>query len=366
MRFSINKTEIQNALSIVSKGISTRSTLPVLSGILIDARGDELTFQATDLELSIQYTVVALVEEEGSIVVPGKLFTDIVKSLPDVAVNIEGDDEHATITCDSSTFTIKTLSADDFPSFPHVDVSQKIEIPFNNFSSMARRVCRVVSKDESRAILTGVLLTREEGMLRMVATDSYRLAVTDMPAGNNETEDFKAVISGGFLSDIASLPKTEEPVTIALAENQIVVTYQNTVFINRRIEGNFPNYKQLIPSSCALQVKMETKQLASAVKRAALLVSPGSPVKFSVNPEAQTVTLSANTQDVGSSREVLSCDGQGEAMEIAFNYAYVSDGLASVESDMVYLETQSSNKPGIFKADGAESYLYLIMPVRIS
>ncbi len=366
MKFSINRTELQNALSVVSKGISTRSTLPVLSGILIEAHGDELTFQTTDLELSIQYDVIALVEEEGSVVVPGKLFNDIIKSLPDMAVNVIADADHATVTCDASSFTIKTLNPDDFPNFPHVDVDQKIEIPFDTFSSMVKRVCRVVSKDESRAILTGVLISQEDGMLRMVATDSYRLAVTDMPVNNAEAQEFKAVISGTFLSDIASLPKTEEPVTIALAENQIVVTYQNTIFINRRIEGNFPNYKQLIPSSCAMQVKMETRALAAAVKRASLLVSAGSPVKFSVDPVAQTVTLSANTQDVGFAQETLSCTGQGEATEIAFNYAYVSDGLASVETDMVYLETQSSNKPGIFKADGNASFLYLIMPVRIA
>lgn len=365
MKFSINQTELQNALSVVSKGISSRSTVPVLSGILIVATGDELTFQTTDMELSVQYNVIALVEEEGSMVVPGKLFTDIVKSLPDCAVNVSGNEEHVDITCDSSHFAIKTLDPEEFPSFPHVETNQSIDIPFPAFSSMVHRVSRVVSKDESRAILTGILINQEQGMLRMVATDSYRLAMTER-ATTTGAEDFKAVISGSFLNDIAALPKTEDNVTIALSENQIVVTYQNTVFVNRRIEGNFPNYKQLIPSSCAVQVKIDTKQLLSAVKRAALLVSPGSPVKLSINPEGQTIILSATTQDVGSSQEIVFCDGQGEAMEIAFNYAYVSDGLSSISTDEVFLETQSSNKPGIFKMEGEESFLYLIMPVRIA
>lgn len=366
MRFSINKTDLMDAVNVVLKGISTRSTLPVLSGILVDAREDELTFQTTDLELSIQYDVKALVEEEGSAVLPGKLFADIIKSLPDYSVTVEVTADHANITCDASNFAIKTLNSEDFPGFPQVDTNQEIAIPFDSFSSMVRRVCRVVSKDESRAILTGVLISQEDGLLRMVATDSYRLAVTDMNVGNPEAEGFKAVISGSFLSDIASLSKTDDPVTIALAENQIVITYQNTIFINRRIEGNFPNYKQLIPSSCAMQVSMDTKQLAAAVKRAALLVSAGSPVKFDIDPEAQTMTLSATTQDVGRAQETLRCNGRGEAMEIAFNYSYVSDGLSSVETDTVILETQSPKQPGIFKANGDQNFLYLIMPVRIS
>lgn len=159
MKFSINRTELANALSIVLKGVSTRSTLPVLSGILIEAAGDKIILQATDLELSIQYSVAALVEEEGRTVVPGKLFSEIVKNLPDAAVHVEATDEQAFVTCDTSSFSIRALNAEDFPGFPRVDVHQKIEIPFHQFSTMVKRVSRVVSKDESRAILTGVLIT---------------------------------------------------------------------------------------------------------------------------------------------------------------------------------------------------------------
>ena len=251
MKFSINRTELANALSIVLKGVSTRSTLPVLSGILIEAAGDKIILQATDLELSIQYSVAALVEEEGRTVVPGKLFSEIVKNLPDAAVHVEATDEQAFVTCDTSSFSIRALNAEDFPGFPRVDVHQKIEIPFHQFSTMVKRVSRVVSKDESRAILTGVLITLEAGVLRMVATDSYRLAITDAPLPNSSADEFHAVISGSFLSEIASLPKTESPVSLALADNQIVVTCEDTVFINRRIEGNFPNYKQLLPDGYA-------------------------------------------------------------------------------------------------------------------
>ena len=366
MKFSINRTELANALSIVLKGVSTRSTLPVLSGILIEAAGDKIILQATDLELSIQYSVAALVEEEGRTVVPGKLFSEIVKNLPDAAVHVEATDDQAFVTCDTSSFSIRALNAEDFPGFPRVDVHQKIEIPFHQFSTMVKRVSRVVSKDESRAILTGVLITLEAGVLRMVATDSYRLAITDAPLPNSSADEFHAVISGSFLSEIASLPKTESPVSLALADNQIVVTCEDTVFINRRIEGNFPNYKQLLPDGYATRATIEVDKLVASVRRASLLGSTSSPVRFDLNNASQTVQISAASQDVGSAQETLACQGEGENVEIAFNYAYVLDGLGSVNTDDVFLEVQSGMKPGIFKAGEGENFLYLVMPVRIS
>lgn len=366
MKFSINQSELQNALSVVLKGIATRSTLPILSGIYLDAHDDTLTLQATDLELSIQYSVPALIEETGKAVVPGKLFSDIVKNLPDAAVHVEAEDDSAVITCDTASFSIKTLDAEDFPGFPHVDVQQEIAIPFAQFASMVKRVARTVSKDESRAILTGVLITLEDSMLKMVATDSYRLAITETQLEDSAAEEFQAVISGSFLQEIASLPRSDENLKLSLAENQIVVTYHDTVFINRRLEGNFPNYRQLLPDSYVTRVSMDVGHLIAGVKRTSLLGQTSSPVRFDINIASQTAQLSAVAQDVGSAQETLSCEGEGEDVEIAFNYAYVLDGLSSVNTDNVYLEVQSSLKPGIFKSAEGENFLYLVMPVRIS
>ncbi len=366
MKFSINQSELQNALSVVQKGIATRSTLPILSGIYLESAQDKLTLQATDLELSIQYTVPALIEEEGKSVFPGKLFSDIVKNLPDAAVHAETAEDSAIITCDTSSFSIKTLDADDFPGFPQVDTEQTISIPFSQFSSMVKRVARVVSKDESRAILTGVLITLEGETLKMVATDSYRLAITETKLNDPSADGFQAVIAGSFLQELASLPRTDDALTIALAENQIVVTYHDTVFINRRIEGNFPNYRQLLPDSYSTRVKINVEHLVSGVKRTSIMGLQSSPVKFSVDTDSQTIQLSAAAQDVGSAQETISCVGEGDSVDIAFNYSYVLDGLTSVEDDDVYLEVQSGMKPGIFKAAGKENYLYLVMPVRLS
>ena len=366
LKLSISKSELQNALAIVIKGVSTRSTLPVLSGILLEATGDSLVLQATDLELSIQYSTAALVEEEGKAVVPGKLFSDIVKNLPDAAVHVEADEENALVTCDSSSFSIKALNYEDFPGFPHVEASQRIEVPFTKFAAMVKKVARAVSKDESRAILTGALVTLEENHFKMVATDSYRLALAEVELSDSAADEFKAVISGSFLQDIASLPKTESNVQIALAENQILVSCEGTVFINRRIEGNFPNYKQLLSGKHGTRAKIDVSHLVAAVKRTSLLGSSSTPIKFDLNAASQTVQLSAASQDVGSAQETLSCSIEGDDAEIAFNFAYVLDGLSSVSSDSVYLEVGTSREPGIFKAEAPEKFLYLVMPVRIS
>lgn len=366
MKFSISKTSLQTALGIVLKGTSTRSTLPVLSGILIEARGDELIFNATNLELSIRYSAPALVEAEGKAVLPGKLFNDIVKNLPDAAVNVSADNVSAQINCDTASFEIRALDPEDFPAFPEVAIHQSVQVPFEMFGSMVRRVARVVSKDESHPILTGVLIKVENDTLKMVATDSYRLALTEMPLNENQASDFEAVVAGNFLLDIIALPKTEEMITLALAENQIVVTYQNTVFINRRLEGNFPNYQQLLPNSFNTRVCIETDRMVSAVRRTALLGSSTSPLKINVSADGSTIQLSTASQDIGSVKEDLDCDIEGENMQIAFNNAYLLEGLVSAESETVYLDLQSTMKPGILRATGEENYLYLIMPVRIS
>ena len=365
LKFSINKTELQNALSTVQKGVSTRSTLPVLSGILLDVQSDKVVLQSTDLELSIQYSVDALIEEEGKTVVPGKLFTDIIKNLPDAAIHIQSGEGEAKITCDNSSFSVHTLNYEDFPGFPNVQTSQSLSIQFNQFASMVKKVSKVVSRDESRAILTGVLITFDEGKLRMVATDSYRLALTELDMEDTVADDFQCVIAGNFLNEIAGLLSSDEMVTIALAENQIVVNYQNVVFINRRIEGNYPNYKQLIPDEYNTRATIDLSELVSSVKRASLLSSSTAPMKFDLNIASQTMQITVTSPDVGSVQETIVCEIEGEDTEIAFNSTYVIDGLTAVKGDKVYLEVQSALKPGIFRALTPENFLYLIMPVRI-
>jgi DNA polymerase-3 subunit beta len=363
MRFSVDKTEFQNALNIVQKGVTTKSTLPVLSGVLIKAEGNNITLQATDLELSIQYISEALVEEEGSVVVPAKLFVDIIKNMPDAAIHIYTEGLQANIQCDNSSFSVKVLNYEDFPSFPKVDTDESLIVDFEDFSSMVKRVYRNVSHDESRMILTGVLIEANESSLKMVATDSYRLAITEIQK-ENITSSFNAVIDGSFLNEIASLPQKEKDIEISASENQILITYGKITFINRRIEGSYPNYKQLLPSSYRTTAVIDREDLIQGVKRASILCTKNSPMKFNISSATQSLCLSVSTVDVGAVQETILCNIEGEDLDVAYNSAYFLDGLNVSKSKQVTLKLQEYPKPGIIESSDDEGFIYLIMPMR--
>lgn len=365
MKISINQATLSEVLSVVQKGISPRSTLPILAGIYMETKGEQVVFQSTDLELSIRYNVSALVEEPGRIVLPGKLFADIVKNLPDAAVHIQADEKGAIITCDQSSFSIKCMDPVDFPLFPSIQEEQSVQLPFEVFSSMAKKVHRVVSKDETRAILTGVLLEIEAGCVRMVATDSYRLAVAESSYEGSET-DFTAVISGSFISDLASLGRTGGDIRLGLAENQIIVTYGDVTFVNRRIEGNYPNYRQLLPNTCEVKCTVKRQDLLAGIRRAALLGKNGAQIRMAIDSHSNTIQISSTAQDIGSTQETVRCEVEGPDMEIGFNSYYVSEGLSAMESADITFEAQAPVRPGIFRGTGDENYLYLVMPVKMN
>ena len=247
MKFSVARGEFLEALSAASRALSARSTLPILSGILIEASSENgLTIQSTDLEISIKQSLGADVQQEGSAVFPGKLFTDIVRSLPESAVSVHKESDTATIACDTSSFSVKTLSPDDFPRFPEVPASEATEIDTKVFASLVSHVSKAVSRDETRPILTGVLVSVYGPSLRMVATDSYRLAVKETVLEGDTGAEMEAVVPGKALDEVSRLASTDK-VSIAVAENQAVFRFGSTIFVTRRIEGSFPNWKQLIP-----------------------------------------------------------------------------------------------------------------------
>jgi DNA polymerase-3 subunit beta len=365
MKVSIARSELLESLSVVSKGMSARSTLPILSGILFAVSGGKIQLQTTDLEISIRHTVPALVESEGQVVMPGKLLTDIVRSLPEAAVTIETEGETAHVRCQHSSFTVRTLDSGDFPKFPEVTVSKSIQLPSSVISTMVRQVSRAVSRDETRAILTGILLVIEGPTVRMVATDSYRLAVRETVMDTVAGEDTEVVIPGKALEEVTRLSGTSENVVLGVSENQVVFEFGDTVFVTRRIEGAFPNYKQLIPKESATNATVSGEEITAAVKRVSLMALHNTPVKISINVSDQTLSLSAATQDVGDASEDLMVKAEGEDTEIAFNHGFLVDGLASAGSEEVRLEVQNHLKPGLLKTVGDEGFLYLLMPVRL-
>jgi DNA polymerase-3 subunit beta len=366
MKITIARSELLGALSVVGKGMSARSTLPILSGILFSATEGSLLMQATDLEVSVRHTAPSLVEEMGQVVLPGKLLTDIVRSLPEAAVTIETEGEVAVIRCQHSAFTVKKLNPADFPKFPEVAVDKKVVLSSGTLVSMVRQVSRAVSRDETRATLTGVLFAIEGPTVRMVATDSYRLAVRELVLETVAGEDIEVVIPGRALEEVSKLLGETEEVALGVSDNQIVFEFGETTFVTRRIEGTFPNYKQLIPKETETTAVVSAEEITAAVKRVSLMALHNTPLKISISVADQTLSLSATTQDVGDASEDLLVKAEGTDVEIAFNHAFLIDGLNSAPTETLRLEVQSALKPGVLRTVGDDGFLYLLMPVRVS
>lgn len=365
MKITIARSELLDALNVVSKGMSSRSTLPILSGVYMNASEGELSLQATDLEISVRHKAPALVEEDGTVVVPGKLLSDIVRSLPEAAVTLEKDKEVVSVRCQQAAFTVKTLNPADFPRFPEIAIEKSVELPSDTMASMVKKVSRAVSRDETRAILTGVLMVIEGPAVKMVATDSYRLAVVERLLEEPAGEDIEAVVPGRALDEATKLASSGSFVRMGVSENQIVFEFGETTFVTRRIEGAFPNYKQLIPKESETSVVVSTDEFMASVKRVSLLALHNTPLKIEVHNEDQTMSLSATTQDVGDASEDLMVKAAGKDVEIAFNHAFLMDGLSAIQTETTRLEAVSALKPGLLRSEGEEDFLYLLMPVRL-
>lgn len=365
MKISIARGELLEALSVVSRGLSSRTTLPILSGIHIATRGEQVVFQATDLEVSIRTSCRAKVDQSGESVLPGKLLTDVVRSLPEAAVTIDTTTPNAaSVVCGQSSFSLKTLSAEDYPRFPEVDADQTVSLPSETFAHVVHQVSRSVSRDETRPILTGILVVVESGTLRMVATDSYRLCVREVELPGVSTE-IELVVPGKAMEDVAKLIGSSEQVSLGVSENQVIFTFGDTTFVSRRIEGAFPNYRQLLPKEHTTRAVVDRVEFLEAVKRVSLMAQHNTPLRVKIAADDHTLTLSAATQDIGDATEDLQVTPEGQSVEIAFNHAYLLDGISVAEDDTIALEVTSPLKPGVLRPTEGEGFTYLLMPVRL-
>ena len=366
MKFTVSQSSLMKALAVVSKGMGANSTLPILAGIYVRAAEGTLEFQTNNLTISIRHLIPANVEEPGEAVVSGKVLTSIVKTLSDAAVTFEGSDRTLVISCEKSTFRLNTLNPADWAGFPEVKADRTIELPSELLSRMVDKVYRVTSKENSRPILQGILLTVEDNTIRLVATDSFRLAVCDSSVEAAAGEAFRAIVPGAVFHDVLAMPSMTDVVSIGTTESQIVFTFGNTTFVSRRIEGNFPDYRQLLPPTCSTAVGIDVAAFSAALKRVSVIALQNASVRFDVDADGGLMRLSARSPEQGESAETVPCDVEGQSLSIALNYHYVFDCVNAVsESSEARLELQSAVQPAIFKCNGKVNYLYLLMPVRL-
>ena len=369
MKFTVSQSSLAKALLVVSKGMATNSTLPYLSGISIKAADGTLEFQTANLTISIRHRIAANVEEPGETVVSGKVLTSIVKTLPDAAVSFDmaAGSRVVEISCHKSRFRLNTLDAADFPEFPVFALERSIELPSALLSEMVDKVYKVTSRDTSRPILQGVLLSVEENTIRLVATDSYRLAVCDSNVETSSSDEaFVTIIPGATFHDVLSSPSMTDQIMVGTTDSQVVFVFGNTTYVSRKIEGNFPNYRQLLPSTCNTSVKLDASQFGAALKRVSVIASSNPSVRLDADVDGHLMGLSASSPDQGESSELLDADVEGSSMSIALNFHYVLDCVNAVAgTDELALEMQGSMQPAIFKSYGKINYLYLLMPVRM-
>jgi DNA polymerase-3 subunit beta len=364
MKLTVSRDELAQKLGVVSRAVSTRSSVQVLLGVLLRAEGGHLHLAATDMELSLRASLDAEVEDEGAVVVPGRLLVELVRLLPEGEVTIEHRAEEGVVRVESgaSSSRLHSYAVEDFPRLPEVDAQRLFVVEREALLDTVARVSRSASRDESRPVLTGILVRFEEGRLVMAATDSYRLSVkeTSLDAGGPELE---AIVPARALGELARVAPGSDNVQLGVQENQVVFAVDGVTLTTRRIDGQFPNYKQLLPESFEHELALPRAELLDVVRRTAVMAQRNAPLRLRF--EEGELTVSAQTQDVGESRESLPAPYTGEPLEIGFNPEFLRDGIDSMSGDELTLKLISPLRPAVIES-AADDPTYLIMPIRLA
>jgi DNA polymerase-3 subunit beta len=364
MKIVCQRDELAQRLGVVARAVSTRATVQILSGVLLRAEGGHLHLAATDMELSLRSSLDAQVDGEGAVVVPGRLLVDLVRLLPaqEVVIEQRADEGVVHVTSGPSTSSLHTYAAEDFPRLPDLDAVGTFTVDRESLLETVARVSRSASRDESRPVLTGILVRFEAGKLVMAATDSYRLSVKETPL-EGDSPELEAIIPARALAELARIAQTGDTLELGVHENQVVFAADDVWLTTRRIDGQFPNYKQLLPESFEHEVTLPRVELLDVVRRVAVMAQRNSPLRLKF-AEGE-LTVSAQTQDVGEARESLPVQFSGESLEIGFNAEFLREGVESVSTDEIRFRLISPLRPGLITAEG-DDFWYLIMPIRLA
>jgi DNA polymerase III subunit beta len=358
------RDELAQRLAIVGRAVSTRGAVQILSGILLRAEAGGLHLAATDMELSLRSSLDAEVEGEGAVVVSGRLLLELSRLLPESEVQIEhrADEGMVQLTCGAASYRLHTYSAEDFPRLPDVAAAGMFSVDRESLLDTVGRVARSASRDESRPVLTGILVRFEAGKLVMAATDSYRLSVKETPISGDAPE-LEAIIPARALAELGRIAQTGSVLELAVHENQVIFGADGVWLTTRRIDGQFPNYRQLLPDAFEHVLTLPRAELLDVVRRTAVMAQRNSPLRLRFS-EGE-LTVSAQTQEVGEASESLPVAYTGEPLEIGFNAEFLRDGVESVSADELQLKLISPLRPGLIQAEGDE-FWYLIMPIRLA
>jgi DNA polymerase III subunit beta len=369
VKISLDRDTLLTQLQTVSRVASTRSAIQALSGVQLAATSSGCELRATDMDVGLRVPLDAQVAREGTVVLPARLTLDVVRSLPaaEVTLELRSAEQDVEIKAGNATFDIRTLRAEDFPPFPEPEPDSAVQLPAEAFVQTATKVAGSASRDETRPVLTGILVSAADRELRMVATDSYRLSVKETTLDSPLSSGFEVNVPARALQELARLvgaSSGDEELVVSVRSNQVLFTLGKVVLSSRLIDGQFPNYRQLLPEAFEHELQLSGGEFTDVVRRISLLAQKNAPLRLAF-AEGE-LTVSAQTPDVGEARESLPVAFTGEPLEIGFNAEFLRAGLEAIEDSDVVLKLISPLRPGLIESADESRFRYLIMPIRLN
>ncbi|HEX5526745.1 MAG TPA: DNA polymerase III subunit beta [Solirubrobacterales bacterium] len=368
MKLTTKRDDLVSKLSTVSRAVSTRAATQALSGVLLTAGEGRVTLAATDLDLGLETALEANVEEGGSVLLPGRLFAEVARSLADPSVEIESREaEHdVEIRSGSSSFHLRVLPVEDFPKLPEAQESGGLKLPAAALEESIDLVARAASRDDMRPVLTGVFVTASGKEMTMVATDSYRLAVKRTELESDLGGELEANIPARALRELGRILSAEGAgeASISLLPNQAVFVAGSVLLSTRLIDGQFPNFRQLLPESYEHDVRLPRPDFLDVTRRVSQLAQRNAPLRLSF--ESGQLTVAAETPDIGDAQETMPAAFEGEPLEIGFNPEFLREGIESIAGDEVLVRLISPLRPGLLEPVEGEDFRYLVMPIRLN
>jgi len=366
MNFNIAKKDFYQGLNITHRACASSNTMPILKGILIEAKKEKgLHLMGTDLEIGIENWVPAEVEKEGKIVLPADQLRNIIRELPNEEIKFKADLEkyRANINCMNSQFTINGFNPEEYPQLPDVSIPTELEIPAGKLKKIIDEVEFSTSTDQTQPVLTGALMVIKDEEIEMVSTNKYRLAYSQIDNKNEVDEKLEIIIPGSTIKEVSNLLEEEGTVDIKVNENYASFNFNDIIVVSRLIEGKFPNFEQVIPDEKNTTITVNREYLQSAVKRASLIARLDSNI-VSLKSEDNRIVIESEESDSGSAHEEVPIQLEGENHNISIDASYLMDVLKVIEDEKVKLELIGSLNPLVVKKEDSQDYIYLIMPIR--
>lgn len=369
MKIVCYKDKILKAINSVVKGVASKTTMPILEGILIQTNDNQIKLTTYDLEIGIEYVMECEIKEQGSTVVNAIMFSEIIRKLPDTEIYISINENNLLeIECEGSLYKLATMNPEEFPELPKIEIENSIEIEQSNLKNMIKKTIFAVSAEESRPIFTGCLFEIENNKLNLVCVDGFRLALRSIYL-NKQTKSFSAVIPGKTLNEVNKiLSDSFETIKIGVSKNQALFDMENCKIVTRVLDGEFLDYKNVIPGNWETRIKVNKNNIQNSFERISLISASSVekekkyPVKVQV--DIGKVIISCTNQ-TGDAKEELYVSTEGKNLEAGFNPKYFLDALKSVEDEEVYVEFGTSISPCLIKSIENNDYVYMILPIRL-